>query len=144
MGWIKRGDLCFDPFAGICGFGFHAMCYGLNFIGIELEQKFVDLGQQNIDLWLRQLRGWPNLGTARVIQGDSRRLKDVIENKSLCECGHDKDEHIHFHREFKCIHEGCMCKDFYIRQASNLANLPEGNFQDVIRADLVVSESTIL
>lgn len=83
MGWVKRGDYCLDPFAGIAGFGFHALCYGLNWIGVELESKFVSLGQQNIELWNRQLKGWPNLGTARIIRGDSRKLKEMIEKADL-------------------------------------------------------------
>ena len=79
--WIEKNGTVLDPFGGICGFGFHAMVYGLNFIAVELEEKFVKLGEQNINLWGEQLRGWPNLGTARIVQGDSRRLKDVIRRE---------------------------------------------------------------
>jgi len=76
MGWIKKGDTVLDPFGGICGFGFHALVNGINWVGVELEEKFVKLGQQNIDLWNRKFRDWPNLGTARIIRGDSRRIKE--------------------------------------------------------------------
>ena len=81
--WIEKGGLVLDPFGGICGFGFHAMANGLNFVAVELEAKFVKLGEQNIDLWHRQLSGWPNLGTARIIQGDSRKLKDVFNGADI-------------------------------------------------------------
>lgn len=72
--WIEKGGFVLDPFGGICGFGFHAMVNGLNFIAVELEEKFVKLGEQNIELWQRQFAGWPNLGMARIIRGDSRYL----------------------------------------------------------------------
>lgn len=45
---------------------------------MELEPKFILLGQQNIDLWLRKFRHWPHLGAARVVQGDSRKLKWIM------------------------------------------------------------------
>lgn len=56
QGWLKEGDVCLDPFAGICGFALDAMFHGLHFIGCELEEKFVQLGQQNIDLWNKRYR----------------------------------------------------------------------------------------
>jgi len=82
-GWIKSGDCCLDPFGGVALGGLDAIQHGLNWKGVELEQKFVDLGKQNIELWQHQLRGLPNLGTARIVQGDSRYLKDVIEKADL-------------------------------------------------------------
>ena len=79
MRWVKPGDWVLDPFGGVALGGLDAMSMNLNWIGIELEQKFVDLGSLNIELWQRQLKGWPNLGTARIVQGDSRRLRECIE-----------------------------------------------------------------
>lgn len=80
---VFRTQIVFDPFGGVCLGGLDAMAMGLNWIGIELEEKFVRLGQQNIELWNRQLKGWPNLGTAKIVQGDSRRLRDVMERADL-------------------------------------------------------------
>lgn len=74
MGWFKPGDYVLDPFGGVALGGLDAMGMGLNWRGIELEWKFVALGRLNIALWNRQLDGWPNLGTAWIVQGDSRRL----------------------------------------------------------------------
>jgi len=78
-GWVKTGDTILDPFAGVALGGLNAMSCGLNWVGVELEEKFIKLVEQNIDLWKRQLSGWPNLGSARIVQGDSRRLKEVIQ-----------------------------------------------------------------
>ena len=70
-----------DPFDGIALGALDAMFHGLHHIGVELEEKFVQLGQQNIDLWNRRygngkLRRW---GTATRLQGESRRGIEVLE-----------------------------------------------------------------
>lgn len=54
------------------------MKHGLNYVGIELEQKFVDLGNQNIALWNKRYGQLPRWGTAVLLQGDSRQLAQVL------------------------------------------------------------------
>ena len=78
-GWLVPGDVVVDPFGGIGGFAFHAALYGMHWTGIELEQKFVDLGNQNLALWSdRYAPHFPGYGTAVLVQGDSRRLVDLV------------------------------------------------------------------
>ena len=78
-GYIAPGDSVIDPFGGIGGFGYHAMLLGLHFVGVELEPRFVELGNRNIDKWRRDLAMLNGtLGTARLLQGDSRRLLEVV------------------------------------------------------------------
>ncbi len=78
-GYIAPGDSIFDPFGGIGGFGYHAMLLGLHWTGVELEPRFVELGQRNIDKWRRDLAMLNGtLGTARLLQGDSRQLLEVV------------------------------------------------------------------
>lgn len=78
-GWLQPGDYVLDPFGGIGGFAFHAALYGMRWVGVELEQRFVDLGQQNLELWrTRYAPHFPGYGTARLLQGDSRRLVEVV------------------------------------------------------------------
>ncbi len=85
MGWVTEGDTVIDPFGGIGGFAYHALQRGLNFVGVELEPKFVDLAAQNIALWNGRYTGWfARWGTARIIQGDSRRLSDVVCEAGAC------------------------------------------------------------
>ncbi len=155
-GWVKRGETVLDPFGGIAGFGYHALYYGLNFVAVELEQKFVDLGRQNIELWNRQLKGWHNLGTARIVQGDSRRLKFhmakmigspdlVVSSPPYSDCNHnlsfktneDKEKFAKGHklakmgRSIKAI-KGSITFHDYGHTPGNLANLPEGKFEMVV------------
>lgn len=78
-GYIAPGDSIVDPFGGIAAGGYWAMLLGLHYTGVELEPRFVELGQRNIAKWqhdLRMLNG--RLGTARLLQGDSRRLVEVV------------------------------------------------------------------
>lgn len=78
-GWLAPGDVVLDPFGGIAGTSFHACLYGCHWLGVELEQKFVDLGQQNIALWnTRYAPHFPAWGAAQLVQGDSRRLLEVV------------------------------------------------------------------
>lgn len=82
-GWAVPGSTVIDPFGGICGFGFHAMVNGLHFVGVELEEKFVGLGNQNIALWNDRYSRMPQWGTARLLNDDSRKLASVISEASL-------------------------------------------------------------
>ena len=78
-GYIAPGDSIVDPFGGIAADGYWAMLLGLHWTGIELEPRFVELGQRNIAKWQHDLRGLGSrLGTARLLQGDSRRLVEVV------------------------------------------------------------------
>lgn len=63
-----------DPFGGIGGFAFHAMINGLRWTGVELEARFVYLCQDNLDFWSKR---WGLTG-GRIVQGDSRRLCEVL------------------------------------------------------------------
>src|SRR3990167_235881 len=84
-GWIAEDATVLDPFAGIGGCAYHALKHGLHFIGIELEPKFVDLAAQNVALWNRRYAGrFARWGMAQVIQGDSRRLLDVVREAGVC------------------------------------------------------------
>lgn len=78
-GWIEPGSVIVDPFGGIAGGAFHAMKHGCAWIGVELEARFVTLGNQNIDLWNNRYAPYfPGWGTARLVQGDSRKLLEVV------------------------------------------------------------------
>lgn len=77
-GWATKGDSVVDPFGGVALGGFDAMRHGLNWFGCELEQKFVELGGRNIELWNERYSLMPNWGSARLLQGDSRKLAEVF------------------------------------------------------------------
>lgn len=83
-GWLREGDTVIDPFGGVALGGLDAMRLGAHWVGIELEMKFVALGTQNIALWNSRYAGhFAKWGTARLIQGDSRRLLEVIRDAGL-------------------------------------------------------------
>jgi hypothetical protein len=78
-GLLKPGDHVLDPFGGIAGFALHAMRHGLKWTGIELEEKFCKLGGRNITKWNTQFGALPGWGSARLLQGDSRRLAYILD-----------------------------------------------------------------
>lgn len=85
QGWLHEGSRCVDPFGGIGGFAFHAMLNGMDMTLVELEPRFVALAQANIDAWNAKYAGrLARWGTARIIQGDSRHLAQVIGVAEAC------------------------------------------------------------
>jgi DNA modification methylase len=77
-GWWNKGDLVADPFGGIAGGGIMAGYCGLNWIGIELEDRFHKLGNANLAMHRPK---WLALGEAncvKLIQGDSRRFAELV------------------------------------------------------------------
>lgn len=76
-GWICKGDAVADPFGGIGSTGILGAYAGLRVTCVELEPRFVALAEENFalhrDKW--QLLGLPQ---PRIVQGDSRRLTEVV------------------------------------------------------------------
>jgi len=82
-GWLRVGDAVLDPFAGVALGGLDAMRLGLDWTGIELEQKFVDWGHQNIVYWNNLYADkLPRWGKAVLVHGDSQRLRDILPERS--------------------------------------------------------------
>jgi hypothetical protein len=78
-GYLQAGDNVVDPFGGVALGSFDAMRYGLHWTGVELEEKFVTLGNANLDLWRgRYAPHFETWGTAQLLQGDSRQLCQVV------------------------------------------------------------------
>lgn len=81
-GWLAPGSLCIDPMAGIATFGLVAATYGIPWVGIELEERFVAMGQGNIALHTRE---WLALGKPLPLlrQGDARNLQGIMPQVDL-------------------------------------------------------------
>lgn len=80
-GWISKGSLILDPFAGVAGTAFHALKNGLVWVGIELEPKFAKMSQENINAWNKRYKPFfPAWGEAYIFQGDSRQLVKILTN----------------------------------------------------------------
>ena len=241
-GWVKPGDYLIDIFAGIGGFALEAMRHGLHFVGCELEQRFVDMGQGcdctginkadwvrfqgrwdrvrykggrywcpqclmkagtvtnerkfkplplpgtrwgaiaiaiararqamlfdaapsasyvrnsgkipytdahhyrgNIETW--EAQGMP--GTAVIVQGDSRRLGEVLERAQICLSsppygGNVKSDRTHERRDerrlgigFTGRWRGCFRgSETYGQTAGNLGNLPDTGFEAALEASV--------
>ena len=73
-----------DPFGGVALGGFDCAWMGGHWIGCELEARFCGLAEQNIALWRKRFGHVAGYGSARIVQGDSRRLSEVIREAGLC------------------------------------------------------------
>jgi len=68
-----------DPFGGVSLGALDAMRLGLHWRGVELEAKFVELGNWNISNWNAKFSRMPHwCGDAVLLQGDSRKLLAVL------------------------------------------------------------------
>jgi len=76
-GWATEGSIIVDPFGGIGSTGILGAYGGYQVVCCELEQKFVDLAEQNFKL---HDNAWRKLDCPRpvMIQGDSRQLSEII------------------------------------------------------------------
>jgi hypothetical protein len=146
-GWLETGNHVIDPFGGV-GLGAHdAMRHGLVWTGVELEMRFVGLGNENLRLWNEHFAGrLPVWGSARLLQGDSRRLASVIDEACAVissppyagdsgkrdRTGHERAERRAAEKGFK---QGLGCfktSEAYGRDDAQLGAMPDGDFNAVI------------
>src|SRR3990167_5092490 len=140
-GWLVPGMAVIDPFAGVGLGALDAMWKGLNWVGCELEPKFYALAEKNIELWHRKYKSKEGFGSARIIQGDSRKLAEVIEGADCCigsppyaESIGTKDQKFwdnHNDRLRNWRGATRVIQD-YGSSPGQLASLPEGRFEAVI------------
>ena len=78
--YSEKGDLILDCMAGIGSTLIEGMILGRRCLGIEYEQKFVDLAQKNIDLTVRKMGFMKDFGSSVILKGDSRELSKVLAN----------------------------------------------------------------
>ena len=76
--YTKPGDLVLDCMAGIGTTIIEGMLLSRNVIGVEYEQKFVDMAQANIDKTNKQMGFMKGLGIGKIVKGDSRELVKVL------------------------------------------------------------------
>lgn len=78
--YSKEGDWILDPMAGIGTTLVESVLLGRNALGVEFEQKFVDIVSRNlkrIEVFRDRLK---NMGKAYVFQGDSRNLCFILQS----------------------------------------------------------------
>lgn len=142
-GYIKPGDTVGDPFGGVALGAIHAMLKGLHWRGCELEQKFVDLGGQNIALWQSRY-GEMLSGTAVLVQGDSREFMRHVAGIGAIVSSSPYASGEKGHPSLGSVNKdgwGIDGRDIAARRGVNgrygdssaqLANLPEGDLSAVV------------
>ena len=74
-GYVTKGQTILDPFGGVALGALPAMSHGLQWVGCELEPRFVELGHQNLNLWRNRF----GFCGATLLQDDSRQLRSVLQ-----------------------------------------------------------------
>lgn len=82
QGWLAPSSIICDCFGGISTTGILAAYRGYQAITCELEDKFVTLALENMELHRKK---WEKLGcpVPIVISGDSRRLCELVESADI-------------------------------------------------------------
>ena len=80
---LPAGSTILDPFAGVATGAFSGGAYGYAWLGVEIEPRFVALGRANLERWCGMLF---NGGPARLLEGDSRRLREVLRGTGAAVC----------------------------------------------------------
>lgn len=84
-GWLPKGSIVVDPFGGVGLGGLDCMRLGCSYRGCELEQRFVEWGNKNIEMWNSKFSSMPNWnGDAVLLNGDSRFLAQVLAGAQNC------------------------------------------------------------
>lgn len=79
---VSPGDVVGDPFGGVATGGIIAAYRGLNWIGVELEENFVNLGRGNINLHRGKLT-YLTRPLPQLIQGDSRSFDLIVKAHAI-------------------------------------------------------------
>jgi hypothetical protein len=77
-GWVEAGQVVGDPFGGIGTGGIVSAYYGLHWVGVELEPRFVELAGKNFDLHRPRWENLPGCVAPRIVNGDSRRFAELV------------------------------------------------------------------
>ena len=77
MAYWRKDECILDCFAGVGLGALPVTAAGMKFIGVEIEEKFIFLARANFALHKGDWRAM-NRPLPVVLQGDSRRLKDVL------------------------------------------------------------------
>jgi hypothetical protein len=77
-GWVEAGQVVGDPFGGIGTGGIVSAYYGLHWVGVELEPRFVELAVKNFDLHRPRWANLPGCVEPRIVNGDSRRFAELV------------------------------------------------------------------
>lgn len=81
-GWVTEGDGVIDPFGGVALGALDAMRLGLSWRGVELEERFVAVGNDNIALWNKRFVSMPSWNPdAVLLKGDSRKLLEIFQEQ---------------------------------------------------------------
>lgn len=78
QGYWKPGETIGDCFGGVATGGIVCGYHGLNWVGCELEPRFVELGNKNLAMHGPRWAALESACSVKILQGDSRRFAEVV------------------------------------------------------------------
>ncbi len=152
-GHLSAGSVVVDPFGGIGTGGIVGAYKGIQWIGCELEPKFVALAKANFKLHRRR---WQSLGVPmpKIVRGDSRKLRKSL-GKALADCVVSSPPYaeviVNVEKEGAALGSQVRrngiasskgtSSDRYGATSGQLGNLPAGTVADVILSSPPYAES---
>ena len=79
LGLLRPGTVVLDPLCGIATVNLIAAISGFASIGVELEERFIEIAKQNAERISLKGFGAP----ITIIQGDARRLSELLQERGL-------------------------------------------------------------
>lgn len=77
-GYWKASDTIGDPFGGVACGGIVCGYHGLNWVGVELEPRFVECGNANLAMHGPRWLAAEQTNRVTLLQGDSRRFAEIV------------------------------------------------------------------
>lgn len=78
-GWWSEDTLLVDPFGGVGLGGLAASAFNIPWVGVELEQRFVEIGNDNLQMYAKNFQMVGVHSTPLLLQGDSRQLAEILQ-----------------------------------------------------------------
>ena len=134
--YTRPGDTILDPMLG-SGTVLVACALGRHVIGIELEQKYVDMAKANWDKVkaLGPMLGYI-MGEAVILQGDARDLEGLLADSCIFSPPYS-DQINAKHRSSYCREPSKISKEknlprAYSTNPNNIGNLPHGSISAIV------------
>ena len=142
QGYWDKSSVILDCFGGVGLGGVVAMMKGYNWLGVELEPKFVTMANQNFEHIRELWKGNPP-GQATILQGDSRNLREVLGQArvdGIITSSPWEQQIPQQDKGFKMPHDTTgKIKGDYGSTPGQLGNMKEGNFDAVITSPSYVN-----
>lgn len=137
QGYWKPGETIGDCFGGVATGGIVCGYHNLNWRGVELEPRFVELGNKNLAMHAPRWAALETSPDVRLLQGDSRRFAEVVGKVAGVASSPPYGDHVIRERDSGGMRQGAMaggshCFDAYGSSPGQIGALKSGSLDGVV------------